>query len=138
MVDYASICHTILPQTFEYLNPVDATTHDSPHTDIDHMPLYLQQELASNKSLWDQYCDIFLKIIKLLEHGESPTQRRLDSMLSEDIITRMGGSEYVLKYLLKIVEKIGYKSSNVVGIEKFPICWNDFTYTTIRQNLLDA
>lgn len=138
IVDYAAICNTMLPRIFADLpqSIVDSQKVDDFHSDIDHMPPDLQSKLAGDINLWGQYCAVFLKIITLLESGESPTRRSINASLSAEFMREVGGSQYALDYLLRIIEQIGYRSYHVMGYEALPACWNDFSYTMMRQRLL--
>ena len=137
-VDYATICYVLLPQQFEDLTRsiIDSQNNAGFHSDIDHIPLDFQWRLASDLTLWQQYCDIFKKIITCLKTGESPTHQVINASLSEEFLEEGGRSQYALDYLLRIIEDIGHRSSRVVGYESLPECWNDFSYTMVRQRLL--
>lgn len=101
------------------------------------MPLDLQQELAGDRRLWEQYCHIFLRIMALLQMERSPTPHTINLALGES--RRLAElSRFALDYLLKRVEDVGQRSSILAWLEQFPICWNDFAYSLIRESLLSS
>lgn len=139
LLDYATVCNTILPKSFDNLKQwvLDWQEDRACHSDIDHIPPDVQRALASDFTLWSQYCDIFLRIVTHLRAGRSPTSRNINLALEKEFIAVGGSSKFALDYLLDIIQRVGHRSSHVEGFESRPPCPNDFTYTTMRKRLLD-